>query len=97
MCIVSMIGDDWGQTFPKKWPTVPTNPTFPIPEISRAEFEALKREVEALRELLKEAKRFDAATGQPNCDMDQKVRFLKQIATALGVDLSDVFPDRPGA
>ena len=92
MCVVSYIGDDWQNGFPMRWPSVPAAPAYPIPEISRAEFEALKREVEALKELLKQAKKYDEATGQPDCEMEHKIGFLKQIAGALGVDLGDVFP-----
>jgi hypothetical protein len=92
MCIVSAIGDDWQRRLPQQWPLVPPNPVYPIPEISRSEFDALKREVEALKVLLKQAKKFDEETGQPNCEVEQKVAFMKQIAEALGVDMSDVFP-----
>ncbi|WZO97296.1 hypothetical protein EP7_004321 [Isosphaeraceae bacterium EP7] len=58
------------------------------------EFDALKREVEALKKLLGEAKRFDEVTGQPDCEMDSKVKFIRQIADAVGVDLKDVFGPR---
>lgn len=92
MCVVSNIGDTYRDMFPNRWPQVPNQPVYPIPEISRAEFDALKREVEALKQLLKEAKAFDEATGQPECQMDQKVAFIRQIADALGVDMADVFP-----
>lgn len=94
MCIVSNIADGWRDNFKPRWPQVPEFPSYPIPEISRAEFDALKREVEALKKLLAEAKKFDEATGQPDCEMESKVKFLKQIAEALGVDMSDVFVDR---
>ena len=90
MCVVSNIGDDWKDKFYPRWPTVPTNPVYPIPEISRQEFEALKKEMEALKKLLAEAKKFDEATGQPDCQMDDKVKFIKQIAKALGVNMDDV-------
>ncbi len=94
MCVVSNIGDTYRDMFPKQWPNVPANPVYPIPEISRHEFEALRKEVLELKELLKAAKKFDDATGQPDCEMDHKVKFLKQIAEALGVDMSEVLPSR---
>lgn len=62
MCVVSIIGDGWGQDFPKRWPDVPSQPIYPIPEISRAEFDLLKKEVEELKKLLLAAKKFDEAT-----------------------------------
>jgi hypothetical protein len=93
MCVVSNIGDDWRNKFPDRWPNFPTNPIpqYPIPQISRYEFDELKREMEALKKLLQEAKKFDEATGQQDCEMESKVKFIKQIAEALGVDMTGVF------
>jgi hypothetical protein len=105
--MVSAVGDSWRPITPGIWP-LPTGP-YPGPvtprptveqidsifdRISRAEFEALKREIEELKQLLTAAKKFDEATGQKDCEMEDKVRFLKQMAKHLGVDLSDVFDAR---
>lgn len=92
MCVVSAIGDNYRDIFPGKWPQVPNNPIFPIPEISREEFDALKKEVLELKDLLKAAKKFDEETGQPDCQMDDKIRFMRQIASALGIGMDDIFP-----
>ncbi len=59
--------------------------------VSRAEFDALRREMEELKKLLTAAKQFDEATGQPDCEMDEKVTLIKAIAKLVGVDLGDVF------
>lgn len=94
MCVVSFVGDEWGRTFPDRWPNVPTQPTpttIFITEVTKEEFEALKKEVKALKKLLLAAKEFDEATGQPDCEMDEKVELIKRIAEAVGVDLEDVF------
>lgn len=95
MCMVSNIGDNWKDQFPEKWPNPP--PNF-IPQqqlvhvdISQADFDALKKEVEERKKLLEAAKRFDEKTGQPECEMDDKVKLIKEIAKFLGVDLGDVF------
>lgn len=96
MCTVSMIGDDWSRRI---YPSLPT-PTWPTPlpggiayvaEVSRAEFEALKKEVEALKELLLAAKKYDEATGQPDCHMDEKVALIKKVAEAVGINMDEVF------
>ncbi len=92
MCIVSAISDNWTKRLQEYHPQVPLTPVFPIPEITRSEFEDLKKEFNQLKELLKQAKRFDEATGQPDCEMDQKITFLKQTAAALGLEITDVFP-----
>lgn len=59
--------------------------------ISREEFDALRCEVEELKALLLAAKAFDEATGQPDCEMDEKVELIKRVAEAVGVDLEDLF------
>jgi hypothetical protein len=100
-----MIGDYYGQ----KWHNQMHNqmaqgglpgalafqaPT-PVP-ISREEFDALKKEVLDMKELLKRAVEYDKRTGQPDCHMDEKVAMLKKVAEAVGVSLDDVFKPKEG-
>lgn len=92
MCTVSNIGDGWKEQFPIRYPNIDPF-KFTPDQISRSEFEALKREVEGLRELLKAAKKFDQESGQPNCSMEEKVELIKQVAKVVGVDLHEVFGD----
>jgi phytoene/squalene synthetase len=101
MCVVSALGDEWGKGFPDRWPNVPStsnpNVTYTFPTaISREEFDALKAEVEHLKELLKAAKIFDEATGQPDCEMDEKIELIRRVAELVGVDMDEVFgsPDQ---
>src|SRR4029077_15180212 len=54
-----------------------------ITEISRVEFEALKKEVEELKKLLVRAKEYDEKNGEPNCEMDEKVAILRAVAKAV--------------
>lgn len=101
--MVSNIGDQWGRQLPERWPDVVPSPSFPPPAspsvipwpplgpVSREEFEALRKEMEELKQLLQAAKRFDEATGQPDCHMDEKVKLIKAVAKMVGVDLGDVF------
>lgn len=86
MCVVSMIGDQWRGNFPTMYPT--------FPEVSKLEFEALKKEVQELKKLLIAAKQFDEVTGQKDCEMEDKIKFIKEIADAVGVDLSEVFGNK---
>ena len=58
--------------------------------ISREEFDALKREVEELKELLKRAVQYDNDTGQADCETDSKMALLRKIAQAVGIDLDEI-------
>lgn len=88
MCVVSNMGDYWKD---RQWPSYPSYPNIPNPEVSREEFERLKKDIEELKQLLLAAKKYDEATNQPDCEMDDKVALIKKIADAVGVDLSEVF------
>ena len=92
MCTISNVGDGWRDSFPNRYPNfTPSDYTGFVPQVSRAEFDALKNEMSELKELLKAAKKFDEATGQPNCETADKVRLIKEIAALVGVDMADVF------
>jgi len=58
--------------------------------ITRAEFDELKRQVTEMKELLKRAKAYDEANGEPDCEIDEKMVLLKKIAGLVGIDLDDV-------
>ncbi len=91
MCMVSNIGDSYGEMFPGKWPQY--NPPLEVVIVNNsAEIEALRNEIKALKKLLLAAKKFDEQTGQPDCEMDEKVNLIRAIAKMVGVDMKDVFP-----
>lgn len=105
MCVVSNIGDYWGKRLPETHPWIdpyvnPNNPNYPqkyIPDgttissgPTKAEFDALKREVEELKKLLIAAQIYDEKTGQPHCEHEDKVKLIKKIAEMVGVDMKDV-------
>ena len=95
MCVYSMTGDYFTHMLPERHPwTAPaiSSPSnwIVVPEVTRAEFDALKREMEELKLLLKAAKRFDEATGQPDCEHDDKVALIKRLADLVGVDMGEV-------
>jgi hypothetical protein len=87
-----MIGDH----FSDKWKTLPWIVPPPQPDddykidltiISKTEFDALKREVELLKELLNKALAYDKANNEPHCEKPEKIKLLKDIAKALGVEI----------
>lgn len=101
MCVVSMIGDEFQKRWwPDGFPQQQQPQIAPIdwekilrPPPTRDEFDALKREVELMRDLLKAAKEYDERNKEPHCEMDEKVALLKAMAKMMGVDLSEIFKD----
>jgi len=88
MCTVSMIGDH----FNNKWNQPYYQQTFTnLSSISKQEFDALKKEVEDMKQLLIRAKIYDEKNNEPNCEIEEKIETLRKIADLMGVDLNDVF------
>lgn len=58
---------------------------------NRYEFDELKKEVLQMKELLKAAKAYDEKTRQKDCELEEKVKILRAVADAVGVDLDEVF------
>jgi len=82
-----MIMDDWIHRNPVIQPQV-TDSTYVIEiPVTRFEFDALKEEVESLKKLLQAAKIYDEETGQPNCEIEEKMQMIKEYAESLGVEL----------
>jgi hypothetical protein len=59
-----------------------------------AKFEELKAEVEECKALLIRAKEYDERNNEPHCEMEEKVALIKKMAELVGVDMSEVFPDK---
>jgi hypothetical protein len=98
MCTVSMVGDHYMDIW-KDIPHRPAWPAQPVPfppqtitivqpgEVTRAEFDQLKRQVEEMVALLKRAKAYDEANNEPDCELEDKMNFLREVARRVGVDL----------
>lgn len=70
------------------------DPALPFKYINALEEIALlKVEVEDLKQQLIAAKAQDEAEGNPDCEMQEKVAFIRRVADLVGVDFSDVFPE----
>ena len=87
MCAVSATIDYFkklhNQDYSQTWPS-------PLLGPGRLEFDNLKAEVEALKVLIKAAKKFDEITGQPDCEMEDKKKYLLDLAKFLNVDFKDI-------
>lgn len=92
MCVVSNIGDHYRRSIPETFPWWdPTKIVMPQDAPSKEEFEKLKKEVQKMKRELDAAKKQDIAEGNPDCEMEEKVEILKQIAKLVGIDLGNVF------
>ncbi len=90
MCVVSFVGEHYEDKF-KNNPQIDLTNFFISPQVSREEFEALKKEVMEMKELLKKAKTYDERNNEPDCEIEDKIKVLKAVAKMVGVDLNDVF------
>lgn len=96
MCTYSNIGDH--SSDPNQWPWKPVQPNFgpsiipTFPDFAQLQRDAvvadLKTRVEALEKLLAAAKKYDADTGQPDCELEAKKKVLRSIAKDLGVEIN---------
>lgn len=107
MCVVSFIGDHYNEKW-DPWkdriqPIQIPGPDAPIdfsklfrpePEVTRIEFEKLKKEVEELKILLQKAKIYDEVNNEPNCEIEEKMDFLRKVAALVNIDLDDVIKKR---
>ena len=96
MCVVSMVGDHYGDKWDQyrrqitPFPTV--YPTQTAPQIiNTIELQKLREEVQEMKELLKKAIQYDKDNNQPDCEKPEKIAFLKRMAEMVGITLDDVF------
>lgn len=86
-----MVGD-W--TRDHWYPTVPRSPidsAWPDPNhISREEFDRLKKELEGIKKLLEMAKKYDVDNNQPDCEIEDKIAWIKKTMQMFGIDTSDL-------
>jgi len=74
--------------------SVPTTVIPVTPDLSKfatkEDIEDLRKTMEELKLLLKAAIRYDEMTQQRECETAEKIALIKQVAEAVGVDLSDL-------
>lgn len=102
MCVVSFIGDHYSRKYTYPYEVYPSQPPFPneketLPDIARRltnnqtvtreEFDKLKESVKEMKELLIKAIEYDKRTGQSECENEDKMQLLRQIAKLVGVEL----------
>lgn len=112
MCVVSFVGDQFGQRWEPWTPYIPPYNSPPPQQDSagstlkpfsftktgpsQKDFDELKREVELLKELLKGAKEYDERNNEPDCEIEAKMQFLKEVAKLVGIDLDEILKKPDG-
>jgi hypothetical protein len=86
-----MVADHYREKWPQDYPWTVTPHTIPPSAPTQAEFDRLKAEVDNLKKLLERAKEYDKKNNEPDCEIEDKVKFLKKVAESVGVDLEEVF------
>jgi hypothetical protein len=90
MCVISIVGNYWkDQIVPNKYNEW-TNFPIVIPQVTKEEFDTLRKDVLELKELLKAAITFDTNVGEPDCEKEEKVELMKAMAKAVGLSLEDL-------
>lgn len=74
---------------PPVWTHFPPNPGLGM-VVTREEFEALRKDVLEMKELMKKAIDYDRRNNEPACAASEKVALLKRIAELVGVDMQDI-------
>jgi hypothetical protein len=91
MCVVSMVMDDFGQDWQKRYPPEPLIP-LQEPTPYQMEIEGLrqqfKEQVEILERLIKRAKQYDIDNNEPDCEIEDKKKTLQDIADKFGVKIN---------
>lgn len=93
-----MIVEDWHDRWkpnvqPSQQPFQPLQPNINplLPFATKEELDALRREVEVLKQQLARAQAYDANTGQPDCsEKPDKVALLRKVIEALGINPDEV-------
>lgn len=85
MCVVSMVMDHyglkWGKLIPQPPLEQPTIVIQPVPAPITPE------EINEFRELLERAREYDKQHNEPDCELEEKKRKLREIAETLGVKI----------
>lgn len=104
MCVYSMIADDWNRrngqwVEPLITPTITPDPSYfrfvtPESPATKKDIDDLRAELQELKKLLKAAAAYDAASGQPECEQEEKIALIRKMAEITGVDMEDCLPKK---
>lgn len=94
MCTVSNIGDYGRTAWPEPWktpsPLNPSLPAIPFQPYSPPYNGPTREQFEEFLELMRAARKFDKAAGQPDCPAESKIEWMERLARHLGIDVQKV-------
>jgi hypothetical protein len=95
MCASSMIMDSIGSDLTHRYGSVLGGGVYVPPSVAdiahlQQQITALKAELEALKPLIEAAQKYDRATGQEECESEEKIAKLRKLCEVVGLDLSDI-------
>ena len=103
MCVVSAVGDFYDDIWKKYGPgpylppidpnILPQQPFF-SPLATKEELDQLRKEVAEMKDLLKKAIEIDKKTGQPDCQMEAKLKRLREVVKLVGETIDDILPEK---
>ena len=88
MCVVSNIYDYGRQQIEQQWPWVTPSIESVPPEVTKEDIAEIRRELAELRDLIKAGQRYDEATGQPDCELEEKTELIRRLAELLDVEIN---------
>jgi hypothetical protein len=94
MCVVSAIGDYYRRdTLPNIIPnyTPGTTGAQVVQFATKQDLIRIEQSLIELKSLLLQAIKYDKMMNEPHCEHEDKVRLIKELADAVGVDMTDVF------
>jgi len=77
------------KSYPDRWGILTNNPSP-----TQQQFDELKKEVLEMKELLKKAIKYDELNNQKHCEMEEKMEVIRKVAKMVGVDISDILPEK---
>lgn len=92
-----MIGDYYRTSIPQQWGWTdkihvqPAPEPFQVPDyVTKKELDELKKEMQQVKELLKRAKDYDAKNNEKDCEVEEKMEFLRKVAGLVGIDFDEL-------
>lgn len=93
MCVVSMIFDHYHDKWSQRPPAQPYPWPFPysVPDSMKPlplQPAITPEEIEEFRKLLARAREYDKRNNEPDCELEEKRKKVKELAEALGVKIN---------